>query len=107
MQVSIYGFGKPRHIRVHRLVALTFIGSVPPGHEVHHVDGDKTHNAATNLQYVTPRENMRAALPLTGRPAHRLTSDDIDAIRASSATYRELASRYGVTEGTIYYHKHG
>ena len=45
---------------VHRLVALAFFGPPPsPLHtQVNHKDGDKQNNAVTNLEYVTPAENM-------------------------------------------------
>lgn len=42
---------------VHRLVALAFIGPVPPGHEVRHRNGDKTDNSLANLAYATHVEN--------------------------------------------------
>ena len=45
---------------VHRLVARSFLGQPPsPEHShVNHKDGDKQNNAAANLEYVTPAENM-------------------------------------------------
>lgn len=45
---------------VHRLVAVTFIGPPPsPRHEVRHLDGDPTNNAADNIAWGTHAENMR------------------------------------------------
>ena len=49
----------PKRQRVHRLVALAFLGG-PPSPErshVNHKDGDKENNTVTNLEYVTPAEN--------------------------------------------------
>ena len=45
---------------VHRLVALAFFGPPPSSEHSHvnHKDGDKQNNAAFNLEYVTPAENM-------------------------------------------------
>ena len=51
----------PRH-RLHRLVAIAFIGTAPAGMEdptVDHRDGDSSNNAANNLQWMTRAENGR------------------------------------------------
>jgi hypothetical protein len=51
--------GYRRMARVHSLVAAAFIGPRPDGLEVRHLDGNRTNNAATNLEYATHTENMR------------------------------------------------
>lgn len=40
---------------VHVLVASTFIGEIPFGYEVHHIDGDKQNNSVSNLEIVSPK----------------------------------------------------
>ena len=43
---------------VHRLVALAFLGEPPSDlHQVDHIDHDARNNAASNLRWVTNREN--------------------------------------------------
>ncbi|WP_370290261.1 HNH endonuclease [Nocardioides sp.] len=42
---------------VHRLVIETFVGPCPPGHEVAHLNGDRTDARLANLAYVTHVEN--------------------------------------------------
>lgn len=49
--------GKAVRHYVHRLVMLAFVGPPPSRHEVNHIDGDKTNNALSNLEYVTRSEN--------------------------------------------------
>lgn len=44
---------------IHRIVAETFLGSIPEGYDVDHIDGDKSNNSVTNLEIVTHQENMR------------------------------------------------
>lgn len=53
--------GKNVTTLVHRLVAAAFIGPIPAGHEVNHIDGNKKNNRAENLEYVTRRGNMSHA----------------------------------------------
>ena len=77
--VISYGHGQPggyRRVRisnqnyfVHRLVAATFLGppADPSRWQVNHLDGDPGNNCVSNLQYVTPSENIRHAWDSLGR----------------------------------------
>ena len=50
--------GVRKRLKVHRLVAETFIGKRPtPQHEVRHLDGDRSNNRVENLAWGTPKEN--------------------------------------------------
>lgn len=46
---------------IHRIVAACFIGSIPVGYEVNHINGIKTDNRASNLEIVTKSENTKHA----------------------------------------------
>lgn len=50
--------GKGNQKLVHRLVVENFIGVIPDGYEVNHIDGDKTNNTVSNLEITTPSENV-------------------------------------------------
>jgi 5-methylcytosine-specific restriction endonuclease McrA len=59
LQVGLSKEGRVRQFYIHRLVATAFIGPCPPGHEVCHLDGDKTNNSVSNLAYGTHAENQQ------------------------------------------------
>ena len=53
--------GRTRHILVHRLVWLVFVGELTPGLVLNHKDGDKTNNRLRNLEEVNVSENVQHA----------------------------------------------
>ena len=59
--VCLSNKGKHWTIHVHRLVALTFIPNPLNKPEVNHIDGNKSNNDISNLEWVTGSENVRHA----------------------------------------------
>ena len=59
--------------RVHILVAQTFIGNIPNGFDVAHIDNDKQNNHVDNLEIISHGENIRNAYRdnLVSRPTSR------------------------------------
>ena len=55
--ITLYYDGKPKSIRVHRIVAETFIPNKENKPQVNHIDGNKLNNCVTNLEWVTNIEN--------------------------------------------------
>lgn len=100
---------RKRH-SIHGLVASSFIGACPPGHNINHKDGDKSNNHAANLEYRTFKENIHHARDVLGWyrgekcPNAKLTEKDVIDIRnnhLSGKTYRQLSVEYSVTYCTI------
>lgn len=104
-----------RTAKIHWLVAEAFLGPRPSGKEINHIDGDKTNNAVTNLEYVTKGENLTHAIgiglreALPSRPGQlngnaKLTSQDvrqIRSLRSQGVKIRVLAERFAVNQATI------
>jgi hypothetical protein len=96
---------------IHKLVCAAFIGPCPQGYQVNHKDFDRTNNHISNLEYVTPSENVRHAID-AGRiprgsehPYAKLSEEDVLAIRKmwNSEQYsnKEIGELFNISQAHI------
>ncbi len=102
LSVSLYDGSipkKPKSYTVHSLVASAFLGPKPDDKQINHKDANKTNNRASNLEYVTGKENIRHACDLGLIPVMRnnrkLSDDQVRYIRSqfSGSTPHGLQAR--------------
>lgn len=103
--------GKGRNERVHRLVALAFLGEPPEDKPyVLHNDGDKKNNTPANLRYGDASANAHDAIRhgqmLVGEERHtsKLTERQVRkilALRRSGMTQTEISESFGVAQSTV------
>ena len=103
-----------RHLyRLGRLILTTFSGPPPtPIHQVNHKDGNKHNDAPSNLEWVTPSENVRHTFRELGRVAPKgerhhnakLTAETVGLARVMAAdghTHHAIAAHVGVSRSAI------
>jgi len=108
--LSVSGF--VRRYYVHRLIAEAFLGPCPLGMVVNHMDGGRSHNFATNLEYVRPAQNSQRA-GINGQlrqgenhPAAKVTADDVRAMREAvrnGTSQADLCRKYKLNPCTMSY----
>jgi hypothetical protein len=93
---------------IHRLVAEAFIGVIPDGYHVHHINGNHANNCLDNLEIVTRQQNIIYAIEAgtigkvgEDNPMAKLTEDEVRLIRVSPLAPRVVAEEYGVSQATI------
>lgn len=86
---------------VHILVALAFLGPCPEGHEVNHKNHDRADCRLSNLEYMTPSQNIRHALLRAGHGRVRATPEIVRTVRRSNEPVKVLAARYGLGLETV------
>lgn len=104
-----------KHYSVHRLVAESFIPKIENKTYINHLDGNKSNNLASNLEWCTAKENSNHKfanglhIPLKGERHNKakLSEMDVAEIRRSDESVAILSARYRVNRTCIYKIKTG
>lgn len=92
---------------VHRIVCDAFLGPKPLGRERNHKDGNKLNNQLDNLEFLTPSQNQIHGLSnhlIPSGEKHykaKLTLAQVEVIRKSDETAKNLGAMYGVGKCAI------
>lgn len=109
--------GKTKSFRIHRLVAEAFILNPKNKLQVNHINGIKSDNRASNLEWATSHENQSHAWK-TGLNTHKGESCRFATLRETEVLeikylitmgfyQKEIAIAYGVTSSAISCIRHG
>lgn len=103
LNIQLWNQGQKKKICVHNLVAKVFLGEIPEGYVVDHINNNPSDNYVTNLQIVTVAENgKKAAKHSYGmRLGSKLKGGfnyDLRVVAYIRYRYQELGYYYGVLE---------
>jgi len=114
-KVTLKCDGVRKDMRVHRLVVMSFLGE-PSKEMVNHIDGDKTNNKLSNLEWATRSENelhaygtglkksteLHKQRTIESNKARRTIPDDvITYIRNSELSQYKLSAELGISRPMI------
>ena len=92
--VTLVKNGKRKNHYVHRLVAEAFIGNIPNGYVVNHLDYDRSNNNVRNLEIATQAENTNYSRERMRKPKPKGDNHYI--------CYRKRFNNYEVTVNRHY-----
>jgi len=104
-----------KHVFVHRLVLIAFIGHPPEGRDIcNHINGDRADNRSENLEWCNRSENGQHASKVLGswdgklqgekNPRAKLSAKDVGDIRklrSLGATYGEIVRFFPIGKTQI------
>ena len=102
-----------KYLRVHRLVAETFLGEAPDSnYECDHLDRDRQNNYVGNLRWATHPENMANSRPrrkqiFMNRPAIVLLDKNTDELIREFSCLAEACEELGVAPAGVRDNIHG
>ena len=108
-QVRIGPTGHQKTVCVHRLVASAFCANPNNLKIVNHIDGNKTNNNFTNLEWVTQKQNVRHSINnglqkiLYGEDSgnSKLTTESVKYIRNSKIPAKLISKELNVSQSLI------
>jgi len=91
LKVGLVINGKVKIVETHSLVAKAFKKgnwTINKNKEVNHIDGVKTNNNASNLEFLTRKQNIKHAIDVLGVRFGRVSNDEVYSIRQSFTNYK-------------------
>jgi hypothetical protein len=100
------------HRVIHRVLAKVFIPNPENKKEVNHKDGNKLNNKLSNLEWVSPRENMKHAFKIgikshrgEKHPGAKLSGEQVREIRklakAGKLKQAKIGEKFGILQTTV------
>ena len=111
LQCTIKINGEYKKQKVHRLIAMTFLGDIK-NKVVNHIDGNKQNNNVSNLEIITQLENMKHAKTLPSfkigrakceKSRMKLNDSEMQSLLldAEKLSLNQMAKKYSIGQSTV------
>jgi len=109
LKITLHHNKVRKSFKVHRLVAMAFIPNPENKPEVNHIDGRKCNNFWTNLEWVTPKENMKHAKDagILKSRKYKVSESTVRYIRELDIPAKDIAKLFKISVGYVYSLKSG
>jgi hypothetical protein len=100
--ITLYLDAKPHYLLVARLVCAAFRGPPPsPTHHAAHLDDDVQNDRASNIDWLTPQQNLSTRkMPSGGNQySATMTNEEAAAIRRAYTAAKDAGNTRGVVAG--------
>ena len=102
LRVHLTRRGVAQKMAVHRAVAMAFVQNKTKAPQVNHLDGDKSNNMASNLEWCTASANTLHAHRVLGHKVKRkLNESSVAIIRTCGGRNIDVAAAFGVSPSLI------
>ena len=101
LQVVLYKDGHGKNIRVHRLVAETFIPNPNNLETVNHKDEVKTNNVASNLEWMSREDNVAYSQPQWEKRSVQMLDKSTGELLATFPSLHEAERVTGIANHSI------
>ena len=100
-EVILHGKGQRKPKLIHRIVAELFVPNESGKSEVNHKDGNKFNNDSTNLEWVTPSENILHSYTALN---HKAFARNVKCVETHEVfdSLKEAATKYGLQSPLIW-----
>lgn len=83
MVVGLHKDGKTTYKKVHTIVVESFLGEIPNGKEIDHIDSNKSNNSLSNLRVCSHKENMNNPITMSKNRQPKYIVHSLSVIRTN------------------------